>query len=116
MLIQNVRQEFTSGGQPALRIIRVDQIEHGIMAYEHENFDGPLPPRIEVPADKSKFVVSCFSDRENWAHLFYDWAMNLPVRDIQTVQTARADTDDDSDTDEVSEDSDNDSIDNDDDG
>jgi hypothetical protein len=41
LLIQNVRLEFTQRGHPALRIIRVNQIDHDIMAFE--NFVGPLP-------------------------------------------------------------------------
>ena len=103
MLIQNVRLEFTQSGHPGLRIIRVDQIDHGIMAFEHENFDGPLPPTINFSKDKSKFVVSCFTDRANWAHLFYKWATKLPVKEVGTT---RPDTDEDDDTDAESIDSD----------
>jgi hypothetical protein len=95
-LIQNNRLEFNPRGQPALRTIRVNQIDHGIMAFEHENYDGPLPPTINFTRDKSKFVVSCVEDRENWAHLFYNWANELPL--IETW-TTRLDTDVDTDTD-----------------
>jgi hypothetical protein len=96
LLIQNNRLEFSTRGHPALRTIRVDQIDHGIMAFEHQKFDGPLPPTINFARDKSKFVVSCVEDRENWAHLFYDWANELPA--IETL-TTRPDTDVESDTD-----------------
>jgi hypothetical protein len=96
MLIQNVRLEFTQRGTPALRTIRVDQIDRGIMAFEHENFDGPLPPTINnTTADKSKFVVSCFEERANWAYLFFEWANDLPATETQTT---RPDTDEESDT------------------
>ena len=44
LLIQNVRLEFNLRGHPALRTIRVDQIERGIIAFEHKNFDGPPTP------------------------------------------------------------------------
>jgi hypothetical protein len=96
LLIQNNKLEFNSRGHPALRTIRVDQIERGIMAFEHENFDGPLPPTINFSRDKSKYVVSCVEDRANWAHLFYEWANNLPATEIQTT---RPGTDEESDTD-----------------
>jgi hypothetical protein len=96
LLIQNNRLEFSTRGHPALRTIRVNQIDHGIMAFEHVNFEGPLPSTINFARDKSKFVVSCVEDRENWAHLFYEWANELPA--IET-QTTRPDTDVDSDTD-----------------
>ena len=96
MLIQNVRLEFTHRGHPALRIILVDQIDHGILAFEHENFDGPLPPTRNVPGDKSKFVVSCVEDRQNWAHLFYEWANELPAKEIEMTGP---ETDEESDTD-----------------
>jgi hypothetical protein len=66
------------------------------MAFEHENFEGALPPTINFARDKSKFVVSCVEDQVNWARLFYEWADELPV--IET-QTTRPDTDVDSDTD-----------------
>jgi hypothetical protein len=96
LLIQNNRLEFSTRGHPALRTIGVNQIDHGIMAFEHEKFDGPLPPTINFARDKSKFVVSCVEDRVNWAHLFYEWANELPA--IETP-TARPDTDVESDTD-----------------
>jgi hypothetical protein len=67
LLIQNVRLEFTQRGHPALRIIRVNQIDHGIMAFEHENFVGPLPRPMNLSVDKNKHVVSCFTDRDHWA-------------------------------------------------
>jgi hypothetical protein len=100
LLIQNVRLEFNTRGHPALRTIRVDQIDRGIMAFEHENFDGPLPPNINYATDKSKYVVSCFDDRTNWAYLFYDWANSLPESDTITT---RPDTDEDCETDTESE-------------
>ena len=84
LLIQNVRLEFDHRGHPALRTIRVDQIDRGIMAFEHENFDGPLPPTINYTNDRGKYVVSCFDDRSNWAYQFFEWANNLPVRDTRT--------------------------------
>ena len=71
------------------------------MAFEHTNFDGPLPPTINYSTEKSnKFVVSCFVDRADWAYQFYDWANNLPVT---TTQMTRPDTDEEpgSDTDSV---------------
>jgi hypothetical protein len=95
LLIQNVRLEFTQRGHPALRIIRVNQIDHGIMAFEHENFVGPLPPPMNLSIDKNKYVVSCFTDRDHWAFLFYEWAKNLPVKEMRTGP----ETDDDADTD-----------------
>jgi hypothetical protein len=95
LLIQNVRLEFSPRGYPALRTIRVDQIDRGIMAFEHQNFDGQLSPTINYSTDKSKFVVSCFEARENWAHLFYEWADSLPGTEIQTT---RPNSDEDSDT------------------
>ena len=100
LLIQNVRLEFNPRGYPALRTIRVDQIDRGIMAFEHTNFDGPLPPTINYSTEKSKFVVSCFVDRADWAYQFYDWANNLPVTNTQMT---RPDTDEepDSETDSV---------------
>ncbi len=58
LTIQNNRLEFSQRGHPALQTIRVNQIDHGIMAFEHKNFDGPLPPTINFTRDKSKFVVS----------------------------------------------------------
>jgi hypothetical protein len=103
LLIQNLRLEFNPRGHPALRTIRVDQIDRGIMAFEHENFDGPLPPTINFSTDKSKFVVSCFEDQANWAYQFYDWANNLPVTETRMT---RPETDEDSDTDAESVDSD----------
>jgi hypothetical protein len=103
LLVQNNRLEFNHRGFPALRTIRVDQIDRGILAFEHENFDGPLPPTINYPRDKSKYVVSCVEDRANWAHLFYEWANDLPVTEIKTT---RPDTDEDSDTNAGSVDSD----------
>jgi hypothetical protein len=97
LLIQNNRLEFSQRSYPTLRTIRVDQIDRGIMAFEHENFNGPLPPTINFSRDKSKFVVSCVEDRANWAHLFYEcWANNLPVTKIQMTRT---DTDEESDMD-----------------
>ena len=66
------------------------------MAFEHEKFDGPLPPTINFARDKSKFVVSCVEDRVNWAHLFYEWTNELPAIERPT---ARPDTDVESDTD-----------------
>jgi hypothetical protein len=95
LLIQNVRLEFTQRGHPALRMIRVNQIDHGIMAFEHENFVGPLPPPMNLSIDKNKYVVSCFTDRDHWAFLFYEWAKNLPVKEMRTGP----ETDDDADTD-----------------
>jgi hypothetical protein len=77
MLIQNVRLEFDIRGHPALRTIRVDQIDRGIMAFEHVNFEGPLPGTINYTADRGKYVVSCFVDRSDWAYLFFDWANKL---------------------------------------
>jgi hypothetical protein len=70
------------------------------MAFEHTNFEGPLPPRINYSTEKSKFVVSCFVDRGDWAYQFYDWANNLPVTNTQMT---RPDTDEepDSETDSV---------------
>jgi hypothetical protein len=47
--------------------------------------------------DKSKFVVSCFEDWENWAHLFCKWANALPEAEIQSTAP---DTDDKPDTDD----------------
>ena len=73
------------------------------MAFEHENFDGPLPPTINFPKDKSKFVVSCLSNRANWAHLFFEWAKKLPPKEVSTT---RPESDEDSDTDTESVDSD----------
>jgi hypothetical protein len=73
------------------------------MAFEYENFDGPLPPSINYSTNKSKFVVSCFEARENWAHLFYEWANSLLGTEIQMT---RPDSDEDSDTDAESVDSD----------
>jgi hypothetical protein len=99
LLIQNVRLEFNPRGHPALRTIRVDQIDRGIMAFEHENFDGPLPPTINFATEKSKFVVSCFNDRANWAYTFYDWANRLPETEIQP---SNPDSDEHSDTDDDS--------------
>jgi hypothetical protein len=103
LLIQNVRLEFSSRGYPALRTIQVDQIDRGIMAFEHDNFDGPLPPTINYSTDKSQFVVSCFEARKNWAHLFYEWVNSLLGTEIQMT---RPDSDEDSDTDAESVDSD----------
>jgi hypothetical protein len=104
LLIQNVRLEVTQRGHPALRIIRVNQIDHGIMAFEHENFVGPLPSPTNLSVDKSKCVASCFTDRDHWAFLFHEWAKNLPVKDMRTGP--EADEDADTDLDDVS-DSDN---------
>jgi hypothetical protein len=78
-----------------------------IMTFEHENFVGPLPPPMNLSADKSKHVVSCFTDRDHWAHLFYEWAKNLPVKDMrtgpsETDEDAAADSDDVSDSDDDS--------------
>jgi len=99
MLVQNNRLEFTPRGHPALRTIRVDQIDRGIMAFEHENFSGPLPPTIDYARDKSKFIVSCVEDRAQWAYLFFEWANDLPETEMQTTTP---DTDDDPDTEEES--------------
>jgi hypothetical protein len=100
LLIQNVRLEFNPRGFPALRTIRVDQIDRGIMAFEHTNFDGPLPPTINYSTEKSKFVVSCFVDRADWAYQFYDWANSLPVTNTQQTR-AHTDEEPDTDTDSV---------------
>ena len=99
MLVQNNRLEFTQRGHPALRTIRVDQIDRGIMAFEHENFSGPLPPTIDYARDKSKFIASCVEDRAQWAYLFYEWANELPETEMQTTTP---DTDDEPDTEEES--------------
>ena len=104
LLVQNNRLEFNQRGFPALRTIRVDQIDRGIMAFEHENFDGPLPPTINYVRDKSKHVVSCVEDRANWAHLFYEWANDLPVPEVETV-TMSTDEESDADSDSDSSDS-----------
>ncbi len=72
-----MRLEFDIRGHPALRTIRVDQIDRGIMAFEHVNFEGPLPPTINYTEDRGKYVVSCFVDRSDWAYLFFDWANKL---------------------------------------
>ena len=78
MLVQNNRLEFTPTGQPALRTIRVNQIDRGLMAFEHENFKGALPSNINYAQDKSKYIVTCIENRSNWAHLFFEWAKLLP--------------------------------------
>jgi hypothetical protein len=104
LLVQNNRLEFNQRGFPALRTIRVDQIDRGIMAFEHENFDGPLPPTTNYVRDKSKHVVSCVEDRANWAHLFYEWANDLPVPEVETV-TMSTDEESDADSDSDSSDS-----------
>jgi hypothetical protein len=62
----------------------VDQIDRGIMAFEHDNFDDPLPPTINYANDRGKYVVSCFDDRCNWAYQFFEWANNLSSRDTKT--------------------------------
>jgi len=98
-LVQNVKLEFLPNGHPGLRTIRVDQIEEGIMAFEHEKFDGPLPPAIDYSTEKSKFVVSCFDNRQNWAYLFYEWANDLPVTEVPTTKPeSDDDTDNESDS------------------
>jgi hypothetical protein len=98
-LVQNVKLEFLPNGHPGLRTIRVDQIEEGIMAFEHEKFDGPLPPAIDYSTEKSKFVVSCFDNRQNWAYLFYEWANDLPVKEVPTTKPeSDDDTDNESDS------------------
>ena len=66
----------------------MDQIATGSLVFEHENFDGPLPPTINFSRDKSKYVVSCVEDRANWAHLFFEWANELPMTEIQTTRPA----------------------------
>jgi hypothetical protein len=83
MLIQDVLLEFDNKGDPGLRTIRVDQIDRGLLAYEHANYNGPLPPRTPGKKDRSKYIVSCCSERAHWAYLFYDWANKLPVTKIQ---------------------------------
>jgi hypothetical protein len=108
LLVENNRLEFTQRDFPALRTIRVDQIDRGIMAFEHENFDRPLiPPAINFQTERhKKHVVSCVDDRANWAHLFFEeWASGLPAVEIQP---SRPDTDVDCDTDEESDSSDSD--------
>jgi hypothetical protein len=77
----------------------VDQIDRGLLVFEHVNFKGPLPPRINYMEDKSKYVVSCFEDQDNWAHLFYKWADALPQAEIRNTMP---DMDGKSDTDEES--------------
>ena len=100
MLVQNNRLELTQRGHSALCwTIRVDQIDRGIMAFEHENFSGPLPSTIDYARDKSKFIVSCVEDCAQWAYLFYEWANELPVTEMQETTP---DMDDESDTDEES--------------
>ena len=54
--------------------------------------------------DKSKYVVSCIEDRANWAHLFYEWANDLPVPEVETV-TMSTDEESDADSDSDSSDS-----------
>ena len=75
------------------------------MVFEHKNFDGPLPPTINYSRDKSKYVVSCVEDRANWAHLFFEWANELPITEIQTI---RPESDEELDTDAESDSSDSD--------
>jgi hypothetical protein len=82
LLIQNVLLEFDKKGEPGLRTIRVDQIDRGILAFEHENYNGPLPPRV-AKSDRGKYIVSCVNDRANWAYQFYNWANKLPAGKIQ---------------------------------
>jgi hypothetical protein len=106
MLVQNNRLEFSQRGCPALRTIRVDQIDRGILAFEHVNFDGPLPPTINLREDKGKYVVSCVEDRANWAHLFFEWANGLPA-DSET-EPSKPDSDSDCDADEEADSSDSD--------
>ena len=79
----NNRLEFTQRGFPALHTTRVDQIDRGIMAFEHENFDGPLPPAINFQTERHKCVVLRVKDQANWAHLFFKWASGLPAVEIQ---------------------------------
>ena len=94
MLIQNVRLEFDIRGNPALRTIRVDQIDRGIMAFEHVNFEGPLPPTINYTEDRGKYVVSCFVDRSDWAYLFFDWANKLSENETQmNIEDTKGDRD-----------------------
>jgi hypothetical protein len=38
MVVQNNRLEFNGAGYPALRMIQVDQINGGMLAFEHQNF------------------------------------------------------------------------------
>ncbi len=104
MLIQNSRLEFNRRGEPALCTIRADQIDRGILVFEHVNFKGPLPPKINYMEDKSKHVVSCFEDRDNWAHLFYKWADGLPQAEIRNT-TPDWDGESDTDKESVSSDS-----------
>jgi hypothetical protein len=103
LLIQNVRLEFNHRGLPALRTVRVDQIDRGIMAFEHETINGPLPPTINYANDRGKYVVSCFDDRSNWAYQFFEWANNLPIRDTRTnILELETDDDESVSSDEVS--------------
>jgi hypothetical protein len=106
MLIQNSRLEFNRQGFPALRTIRVNQIDGGILVFEHVNFKGPLPPNINYTEDRSKYVVSCFDNRENWAHLFYEWACSLPETEIEsTIPATEAESDTDDEVESVCSDS-----------
>jgi hypothetical protein len=97
LLVQNNRLEFNQKGFPALRTIRVDQIDRGLLAFEHQNFQGPLPPTTTLQSEKNKYVVSCIEDRANWAHLFFEWANELPAVEIQPARqdtVVECDTDD----------------------
>ena len=85
MLVQNNRLEFDIRGNPALRTIRVDQIDAGLLAFEHQNFKGPLPDKLNHRKDRNKYVVSCVEPRQNWAHLFYTWAKGLPEVEFETT-------------------------------
>ena len=75
------------------------------MAFEHENFNGPLPPAMNLQRDKHKCVVSRVEDRANWAHLFFEWASGLPEVEIQL---SKPESDVDSDTDKEADSSDSD--------
>ena len=83
----------------------MDQIGRGILVFEHKNFDGPQPPTINYSRDKSKYVVSCVEDGANWAHLFFEWANELPITEIQTI---RPESDEELDTNAESDSSDSD--------
>jgi hypothetical protein len=109
MLVQNSRLEFNRRGHPPPGAIRVDQINRGLLVFEHVNFKGPLLLRTNHMEEKSKFVVSCFKDWDDWAHLFCEWANVLPQAEIQS---ATPDMDDEADTDEESVSSDSSSEDN----
>ena len=80
-LICHYRLDFDqSSGEPKLYSLPVEAIIKCIVAFESEQYQQPLVPRVRNGAQQKLHTVMTIQPKEEWARLFLDWTKELRTR------------------------------------